>query len=183
MKNVRRPRRGRILEQRLAIRFPALGRYMLAALMRRPTSSRLRQSLLLRNLRAGYEAVGRGDLDAITVYLAPEYELVTAAADRVESAFFADFEEVYRGPEGYRRFFETWMEAGWEEFGIECDGLRTLGSDRLLAFTHYHARGRGSGFELKQDGADLYRFRGGRIVEYRIFLDRAKALAAAGLAE
>jgi ketosteroid isomerase-like protein len=179
----RRPHRGRILEQRIAIRYPALGRYMLAVLMRLPTDSRLRQSLLLRNYRAAYAAVGRSDLEALTVNFAPEFELLTAAADRLESPFFADFEEVYRGPDGYRRFFEAWMDAGWEEFRIECDDVRALGDDRVLAFTHYSGRGRSSGFELDQDGADLHRFRGGMVVEYRIFLDRARALAAAGLAE
>jgi hypothetical protein len=75
------------------------------------------------------------------------------------------------------------MKAGWEDFEIKCEGLRALGDDRLLAFTHYSARAPRSGFELEGDGADSSGLRGGRLVEYRIFLDRAKALAAAGLAE
>ena len=78
-----------------------------------------------------------------------------------------------------RRQFER-TKAPWEEERVEVDEIRDLG-DRVLAVYRWIARGRGSHVEVEHPVATLNTLRGGRIVRIEYFLDRSKALEAAGL--
>jgi hypothetical protein len=53
----------RTLDERILVRFPALGPRLVAGWMRLPRHSRLRRAMLVRLVRHGYAAVNRRDFD------------------------------------------------------------------------------------------------------------------------
>ena len=81
--------------------------------------------------------------------------------------------------ETLRHQFEE-AKAPWEKERIEVDEIRDLG-DRALALYRWIASGSGSHLEVEHFIATLHTFSGGRIVRLEYFLDRTRALEAAGL--
>jgi ketosteroid isomerase-like protein len=59
---------------------------------------------------------------------------------------------------------------------------RDLG-DRVLVLGRLKARGKGSGAPVDTQYAGIFDFRGDKIWRYRVYLDRAEGLRAAGLCE
>jgi ketosteroid isomerase-like protein len=66
---------------------------------------------------------------------------------------------------------------------FEPESFRAVGSDRVLVFIRARGTGTGSGIEVEVRGAHLITMRDGRVVRAESYTDRAKALAAAGLAQ
>src|SRR6187200_2310482 len=64
-------RRHRTLDERIVVRFPALGRKLLAAWARLPRHSRLRRAMLVRSVRRGYAAASRRDFNLLAISLDP----------------------------------------------------------------------------------------------------------------
>jgi ketosteroid isomerase-like protein len=91
-----------------------------------------------------------------------------------------DIEEVYRGKDGFKRFFETWWEA-WTVLDLNVERLEDLG-DRELALVLFDGVGRSSGVKVKLPVGHLWSLREGVIVRLDA-LDPAQALEAVGLAE
>ncbi len=87
----------------------------------------------------------------------------------------------YRGLDATRRAFTEWLRA-WSHWRIEAERYVDHG-DRVVVLTHFHGRGRDSGALIDGRGADLWTFRDGRVVRQEVWLDRRKALEAAGLPE
>jgi ketosteroid isomerase-like protein len=85
----------------------------------------------------------------------------------------------YRGIEGVKAFFRM-MTGVWDEWSFEPEDFRERG-DVVVVLVHLHARGKESGVELDIDPTHLWRFEGAQPTGMRVFLDRAEALAAAGL--
>ena len=90
-------------------------------------------------------------------------------------------EGVARGEEGLRAYFASIAEAT-TSFHIEIDELRPLSGDRVLALTRFTGVSQG-GIPADQPSASLYDFAEAKVRRIEIFLDRAKALEAAGLSE
>lgn len=91
-----------------------------------------------------------------------------------------DFEPVYRGHDGVRRFWHTWL-AAWEVTSFEYEEFIEAG-DTVVSILSQRMKGRASGIE--QDWvsyAQNWTIRNGKIVRVKFFLDRASALAAAGV--
>jgi ketosteroid isomerase-like protein len=63
---------------------------------------------------------------------------------------------------------------------VEIHDIR-VGPDRAVALIHAHGRGQGGGVPIETDIAHLFLLRDDSIVEMRVFLDHAAALAEAGL--
>jgi hypothetical protein len=62
--------------------------------------------------------------------------------------------------------------------------VEPIGEDRAIAFIQPRATGRASGIEIGSPATtNVYDLVGGRIRRIRIFFDREKALAVAGLRE
>jgi ketosteroid isomerase-like protein len=91
-----------------------------------------------------------------------------------------DEEQVLRGPEAVRRYFEEIREP-WERFEIEVERLMESG-DAVVALMRESGRARHGGPEIKNETASVIRVRDGKIYEMRGYLDRDEALRAAGLA-
>ena len=120
------------------------------------------------------EAFNRRDEDAMIALSHPEIEFVpiTAAMEG----------RVYCSPEETRDFLRS-IELDWEVFEAQPQEYYDLG-DRGLALGTWHARGRGSGLELRsQPGAWLATIRDGLIYRWRTYTERTDALEALGVGE
>ena len=114
------------------------------------------------------------DMEKMLSYIDPESELHSAIVGGAEG-------NVYRGHEGFRRWFADSFES-FEELTNEWSEFRDLG-DRVLAFAHVEARGRGSGMKLDSPMGWVFTVRRGKVVKAEGFLSRAEALEAAGVRE
>jgi ketosteroid isomerase-like protein len=90
--------------------------------------------------------------------------------------------KTYNGVTGMRAMLADTDEV-WEEFRMEPDEFVHAG-DWIVAIGRWVGKGKGSGIEVRQPVADLFRLRDGRIVRFELgYGDRGKALEAAGLSE
>lgn len=120
---------------------------------------------LLERIEAGYEAYNRGDFDAAAEHLHPE----------IEFSRVSDVESSLVGREAVRKNMEPEV---WESQRVEVHGTEVIG-DFVVVDATFHAVGSGSGIELHQRGYHLWRARDGRAAEFRFFIDRDEAVAAA----
>jgi ketosteroid isomerase-like protein len=90
--------------------------------------------------------------------------------------------EVYHGHEGMARYMSAVYEA-FEDYRPEVERLIDLG-DRVLTLAIERGRGRGSGAGVQANKtAHLWTMRDGKAVRVDLYLDRAVAFEAVGLAE
>jgi hypothetical protein len=124
-------------------------------------------------LRRGYDIWRNDGLDAaLREFLDPEVEL----HDVVEMPGAS----VYRGHEGAREMWATWMEA-WDEFRFWPVAIEALNADQVLAEIRIVGRGQGSAATVEVPIYEVWTVRDGRGVKRVAAFDRDKALAAAGL--
>jgi uncharacterized protein len=79
--------------------------------------------------------------------------------------------------EASRRYWGT-----WDDYSLDADELIDAGSS-VVVVVHERGRGKGSGAPFDRRWAQVWTFREGRIVRWRLFADKAAALEAAGLCE
>ena len=123
-------------------------------------------------VRQSYEAWNRGDLEWVLDHITPDFEWRTAQ-------LFPDTEAVYRGREGFRRFWNTFREP-WETLLIEVERIEAIGDDRVLALLRFHGRGR-EGVGATLEYANLLTIENGMASLNVGFADWQGALEAAGL--
>jgi ketosteroid isomerase-like protein len=121
--------------------------------------------------RGLYEAWNRGDLDAMLAHADPQVEWRPHLAEVSGKAV--------RGHDEVVALFADLMES-WETFQVEVEELFEAG-DQIVTFVHVRVRGRGSGVEVNTKPAHHIVFRDGVVVRLTTYLDRAEALAAAGI--
>jgi ketosteroid isomerase-like protein len=166
----------RRLDERLVVRFPAIQVLLAGVWWNRPPCSRLRQAIVRRLVRQGFEAVNRGD-----------YEVAFGSYDRdiefIPPAGLAALgnEASYRGLQARVRYERNWR-AHWGDYRYEPDELRDLG-DRLLVIGRIRSSGLSSDAAIDTDYADLFTLSAGRVIREQAFLNRANALEAVGLSE
>jgi ketosteroid isomerase-like protein len=88
--------------------------------------------------------------------------------------------QVFRGRDGLMRWIETTKEI-WEEWRFETERFLEAGDDRVVVMIRVLARGGSSGVTLDRRTAHIWTIADGRAARCEVFLDRAEALAAAGL--
>ena len=76
---------------------------------------------------------------------------------------------------------EEWLES-WDNYRIEINELVSHG-DQVLVDATQHGTGKGSGVEISAPFAQLVTIKDGKITEYQVFITRADAERAAGLAQ
>jgi ketosteroid isomerase-like protein len=86
---------------------------------------------------------------------------------------------VHRGKDEVRNFWMSFIE-GFEAMHWEPKEIIELDASRVLAVTHFQARGRGSGVEVDASGAQLWTVKDGRVQGVKVFQSKAEALEAAG---
>jgi ketosteroid isomerase-like protein len=167
----------RTLDQRLALRLPRLASLGNRLLVRLPPKSRLRQALVWRAVRLGYEAFNRRDFEAVLINFHHDFQFFpprrTVAGGILESS--------YRGHDGFRTAFGEWLTA-WGAYRVEPRELIDLG-DRLLMLGELRGHGHASGVPLSQSYASLLTLGNESVISQRDYLDRADALEAAELLE
>jgi ketosteroid isomerase-like protein len=118
------------------------------------------------------EAVNRGDLDWLLAHADEELEFIPLRAGTEGS---------FRGPDGLRRYIEDTQES-FDIFEVSLNDVRAVG-DKTVGWGRLRFRGRGSGIETEVTTAAVARFRQGRLLHFKDYGDRDKALEAAGLRE
>jgi ketosteroid isomerase-like protein len=122
-------------------------------------------------LRAGYEALGRGDYEGVRELLDPEILLT----DRPE----VPDARSYRGYEGMLITLRDTSDS-FEDFRLDPQRFFEH-DDKIVVILSMTGRGRTSGVPVKERIAHLWTLRDGLATELRAFTDPADALEAAGL--
>jgi ketosteroid isomerase-like protein len=127
----------------------------------------------IETLRAGYEAMSRGDREAVFAAAHPDIELKTA--DRVTTP------GTYRGVEAIGKFFDDLFEP-FEEVVAEPEKFVEHG-DRIAVLVRVRLRPSGSSAFVENRIGHLWTMRDGKAIRFEIFPEREKALEAIGLSE
>lgn len=122
-------------------------------------------------LRTGYDALGRGDYEAIRELLDPKIVL----KDRPE----VPDARSYRGFEGMLITLRDTSDS-FENFRLDPQRFFENG-EKIVAILDMTGRGRASGVPVKEQIAHLWTLREGLAIELQAFTDPADALEAAGL--
>ena len=85
--------------------------------------------------------------------------------------------QVYRGPEGVRRWWESFYEV-MDEIRLEPTEFHDGGDGKVVLEFRLHARGQASGLDVKQDAFMLCRLRDRRLIGIEFFFTLRDALAA-----
>jgi ketosteroid isomerase-like protein len=165
----------RRFEERIFLRLPRLYALAAKAIWRR-RDSRLRRALIVRLVRTSWEAFNRGDLEVVFLAYHPECRSTFPP----EMATLG-LEPGTRGLEERMGFQRRVMDE-WDELRFEPSELIESG-DQLLSIGRMKLTGLSSGIPVDTEWIALVAMLDGRVVREQIFIDRAKALAAAGLPE
>jgi uncharacterized protein len=120
--------------------------------------------------REALEAFNREGPEALFSYFDPEIELYDP--DLPDGGLF-------RGHQGVRRFLGQILD-GFEVIEVREYELLPAG-DRVVGLIHTYGRGPHGGIEVEIRDAHTWTFRDGKVVHWRLYLDRKEALAEAGL--
>jgi len=74
--------------------------------------------------------------------------------------------------------------AAWDDWRSAAEEYRELDDERILVFVRRSGRGRVSGLDLskmRNQGAAIYHFRGGKVTKIVLYFDRERALSDLGL--
>ena len=123
---------------------------------------------LVRLARQGYEAMSRGDLDAVMSLFAPD--AVYDASD----AGLGTFE----GEEAIRGFVEDWRRS-WEDYRYENEEILDLGHGVTLSLVRESGRLFGGKGRVEQRAAHLITWANGKIEWFKHYPDPDEARAAA----
>ena len=122
-------------------------------------------------IRQGYDAWNQGDWARMEALLAPDFEV--DATDRVLNP------DHYEGIEGFRRLAGEMAEV-WDSWEIEPLELLENG-ERVFVAHRVRARGKGSGVVVEQTYWSVWTLRDGKGARLALYVDRERALAAAGV--
>jgi hypothetical protein len=157
------------------VRFPGVWRALAALVLRRlAPSSRLRRTLLRRQVVSGRHAAVRRDFDLMLVFCAPD----------IEVEFDRKFEALglggtFRGHDGFVTLIQSFGEA-WERWELDPVAVLDLG-DQFLLLDRVRLPGNVSGLELEEEFASLMTLRGALVERQQDFFGWDKGLRAAGL--
>jgi uncharacterized protein len=119
-------------------------------------------------IRPIYEEWGRGEWRSRFEVYDPEMEWGW-------SSEFLGLAGVFRDARDPNPRLKAWL-SGWEYWRAEADEFIELG-DHVVVLATYRGRGKGSGVEINQLGAHVFKLRDGKVVRLEIFASREKAIA------
>ena len=124
-------------------------------------------------VRGAFEAFLRRELRSGGDILHPD--IVWEATD---SKIF-DISRVYHGLDGVAEFWREWLSA-WETVEFEYELIEA--GDRVVALIDQHMRARSTHIDVPIGKyAQVYTFRDGLVVHWKLYESQAEALEAAGL--
>ena len=125
-------------------------------------------------VRNSFDAIGRGDLDALLELYDSDIRFEPLTGTRVETGG-------YRGHEGVRQYFEE-VDEVWDEVRPVAGEITTIG-DEVVVFGHCSIRGKASAIETDSPCSWVVTVREGKITRHRVYQTNSEALEAAGLRE
>jgi uncharacterized protein len=90
------------------------------------------------------------------------------------SSEFLDLAGVFKDRRDPNPRLRAWL-AGWDFWRADADEFLEIG-DYVVVLASYHGRGKGSGVEIEQQGAHVFKLRDGKVVRLEIFASRERAL-------
>lgn len=120
-----------------------------------------------------FEAFNQREIDAIESIFDPDVEAIPLMA-QIEKT-------VYRGYSGIREWYEH-LEGHWAALTAEIHSIHEAPDGRVVVLGRLCGTGRSSKVEVDASVGWLIGFREGRIDHVHTYMDRPKALRAAGLA-
>jgi ketosteroid isomerase-like protein len=122
-------------------------------------------------LRSFYESLNQGDVEAavdvcdpaVEVYKDPDVVAVLPPRGHAEVA----------------QYLRSWLDT-WDLFQTQPEEFIEAG-DQIVSFVQLRARGKGSRFDIEEQVADVFTVKGEKIASLRLYVDRQKALEAAGV--
>jgi uncharacterized protein len=121
-----------------------------------------------------YDEWGRGNWR-------PRFEMYDPHMEWGWSDEFPDLGGVFEDTRDPNPRLRSWL-TGWEGWRAEAEEYLEFG-DQVVVLASYHGRGKGSGVEIHQQGAHVFKLRDGKIVRMEIFASRERALESVGSAE
>ena len=161
--------RGRSVEQRVSVRFPAVYHVLAGLMLRLPPTSGARRRALARQVALAYAASNRHDFAAVLVGLDSEFEYRPS-----RDLMPPDVEPVFHGHDGYLDLWRHWLEA----FGdIRWDPVEIVDfGDRFVVTTQQRGTGSGSGVSVSEPVYQVFTLRAGLVLRQDDFLDKSEAL-------
>src|SRR5204863_9519358 len=106
-------------------------------------------------VRTGFEALREGGVEALLPFIDPEFEVTTPPGLAAEP-------DTYRGPEGIRRYFESFYEA-MDEVNFDAKEFIPVGGRVVVPIT-LRVRGRTTGIVAEQDVVQIWELRGEKAI-------------------
>jgi uncharacterized protein len=91
---------------------------------------------------------------------------------------FLDLGGVYEDHETPNPRLRAWLSE-WEHWRAVAEEFLEVG-DYVVVLASYIGRGKGSGVEIRQEGAHVFKLRDGKVVRLEVFASRRKALESVG---
>jgi hypothetical protein len=132
-------------------------------------NEQLRDPEVLEIARSGYEAWNRGDIGWFERNTTEDIEVLPVAG------LFPDLEDVYRGFEGWTRFWDVFRDA-WSSIDVDVQHLEQLTDDDLFGLVRFEGIGRGSGVEASLTFTHWLSFRDGKLARLLVELPDQKEL-------
>lgn len=126
----------------------------------------------LETVKEAFESLSEEGYEALLPLIHPEFEVTTPPELSSEP-------DTYRGPEGIRRYFESFYEA-MDRVEFEPTAFHDVGGRVVVEFV-LHARGRTTGIEVEQHGAFVWTLRDGQAIRLEVYPSFDEALEAARL--
>ena len=124
-------------------------------------------------IRHVYDEWGRGNFR-------PKFDVYDDDMEWGWSDDFPGLAGVYQDAAERNERLHAWLSP-WEHWRCEAEEFVAHG-DHVVVLARYTGRGKGSGVGVDTKGAHLWTMRDGKAIRLEIFADRARALAAVGLA-
>jgi ketosteroid isomerase-like protein len=126
-------------------------------------------------IRDGYDAINRGDFEAVSELFDPDAEVVS-------SGVFLDPGAVYQGVIAAQAFIANLRDA-FDELEYVVKDIREGSDGRYLVSVRLRGRGRTSGIEADTPMHHVITVRGGRVARILAIADETEARRAAGLSD
>jgi ketosteroid isomerase-like protein len=126
-------------------------------------------------VRRVYDAWAQGDFSRREIF-----EILDPNIEGVWAAELPDA-HVDHGVEALFASSREWLST-WQEFRVEAEAFLPA-EDKIVVLVVLHGKGKGSGAEVATPVAHVWTMRGDKVIRVEAYMDRAKALEAAGLSE
>ena len=122
--------------------------------------------------RNGFQTLAEEGYEAFLPLVHPDFEMTTPASMAAEP-------DTYRGPDGVRRWFESFYEV-MDQVELIPHSVEEVGDDLVLVELTLRARGQHSGIAAEQQPIALIRIEGGLMRRMELFFTVEDARAAIG---